>query len=150
MVTESATRPDSEAETANELETHYLEAHCKQASQAALVGFKVLEDLRIGHGLLTREQFAKELRDGNLIMLALPRSCYALVSIGSCEVGLAVNILTTTGNAKYALEGLLAIERFARDRQAKMVISVGRPGWTKLAESQGYSVQRTIIMKKVL
>jgi len=107
--------------------------------------------LRVGHGLLSKEQFVKALRNGDIEIWTLPHGAFALIGWGVCEHGETCNILTVTGESDIAAEsGLLAIEAMARKRGARMVISVGRPGWKPLVEKHGYTVQRKILMKKVL
>lgn len=49
-----------------------------------------------------------------------------------------------------AKEGLAAIERGAKARGAKVVISVGRFGWRSLVKQAGYVVTPSILMVKVL
>ena len=112
---------------------------------------EAVEKLRVGHGLLSRQQFIRALSTGELEVWTLPAGAYALIGWGTCEHGETCNILTVTGESEAAHEsGLLTIEAIARKRGARVVISVGRPGWKSLVERHGYTVQRKILMKKVL
>lgn len=134
MGTEKGWTPDKEAKT-NELKA-------------------VIEPLRIGHGLLSKEQFLKMLMDGTFEIWRLPHNAYALISWGECEHGTTCNIMTTCGNDANDLrivnDGMEAIERIARERGARVIISVGRPGYKRAALNRGYIVQPCILMKKVL
>jgi len=110
-----------------------------------------IEALRLGHAVLSREQFAAELQSGNFEVWALPAGAYALITWGITEHGLTCYILTVTGESEKAAEsGLLAIESLARKRGARVVASVGRPGWKPLVEKHGYKVTPKILMTKVL
>ncbi len=113
----------------------------------------VVEPLRVGHGLLSKEQFVRLLMDRTFEIWRLPYGAYALISWGECEHGKTCNIMTTCGdatNAEHVDAGMKAIEKIARDRGARMVISVGRPGYKAVALNNGYTVQPCILMKKVL
>lgn len=109
-----------------------------------------IEALRIGHGILDREQFLRCLYTGEFECWQLPHDQFALVSWGQHKSGPALNILTTVGSIEHAKEGLAAIERGAKARGAKVVISVGRLGWRSLVKHAGYTVEPCILMTKVL
>lgn len=117
---------------------------------AATNELDIIEALRIGHGLLSRQQFLDSLASNDLEVWALPFNQYALMAWGVSEHGKTANILTTVGSMQYAAAGLAAIEKLAKQNGAAVVISVGQVGWTDLVKDAGYSVQRTILMKKVL
>lgn len=110
----------------------------------------MLEQLRLGHGILSREQFEAALLAGDMEVWSLPFSQYALMAWGACAEGKVANILTTVGSMAYAAAGLAAIERVAKDSGANVVMSVGRVAWTRLVQEAGYEVSPAIIMKKVL
>lgn len=110
----------------------------------------IIEALRTGHGVLNREQFLRCLYTGEFECWSLPYDQYALITWGQHMAGPAVNILTTVGNMEHAVEGLAAIERGARARGAKIVISAGRLGWKQLVTAAGYKTQPLLLMTKVL
>lgn len=112
----------------------------------------IVEPLRLGHGLLSREQFLQMLMDGTFEIWRLPHNCYALISWGESEHGKTCNIMTGCGviTPESVDAGIKAIDRIARERGARVVISVGRPGYAKAAKANGYHVERCIIMRKVL
>lgn len=109
-----------------------------------------MEELRMGHSILSPAQFKLALAEGTIEILLLPHHGAALVTFGEAEEGKCLHILTTTGKMEYANAGLRAIEAAAKARQCRVVMSVGRPGWKHLAEFRGYAVTHTILMKKVL
>lgn len=109
-----------------------------------------MDALRIGHGLLSREQFEGALVNGELEVLLLPHGCAALVGWGECEDGKTLNIMTTIGREEHADIGLMAIEYAGMQRGAKVVISVGRRGWKPLAQRHQYEVTECILMRKKL
>lgn len=109
-----------------------------------------MEALRIGHGLLSREQFQAALVNGDLEVLLLPHGCAALISWGECEDGRTLNIMTTVGREEHADIGLMAIEHAGMQKGAQVVISVGRRGWKPLAQRHQYEVQDCILMRKKL
>jgi hypothetical protein len=112
---------------------------------------EVFENLRVGHGLLSHEQFIAAISSGDLEIWALPLGAYALIGWGTCEHGETCNILTVTGDAQAAGEsGLRAIESIARKRGARMVITVARAGWKQLLERHGYETTPKVLAKKVL
>ncbi len=108
------------------------------------------ESLRKGHGLLSPAQFYEAMRTDAIRVLDLPHDCYALYAVGESEEGRVLNILTTTGDATHGDAGLAAIEYEARRIGAKLVMSVGRPGWTGLARAHGYDVTPCVLMRKKL
>lgn len=110
-----------------------------------------VEALRLGHAVLSREQFIKELESGAFEVWALPAGAYALITWGETEHGKTCNILTVTGESEAAAEsGLLAIERMTREAGGRVVVSVGRPGWAPLMKKHGYAITPKILMVKVL
>lgn len=109
-----------------------------------------MDALRIGHGILSQEQFEGALVNGELEVLLLPHGCAALIGWGECEEGRTLNIMTTVGAEQHSDVGLMAIEYAAMQRGAKVVISVGRRGWKQLALRHGYQVQECILMRKRL
>lgn len=114
---------------------------------------RVIEPLRLGHGLLSREQFLKMLMDGTFEIWRLPLNGYALISWGESEHGKTCNIMTShgdAGNPEAVDAAIKAIERIARERGARVVLSVGRVGYASAAKANGYKVERCILMKKVL
>lgn len=130
---------DEQAQRDKEAKTHELKA--------------VVEPLRIGHGLLSREQFLHMLMDGTFEIWRLPHNSYALISWGECEHGKTCNIMTTHAtieNTQTIEDGMAAIERIARERGARVVITVGRPGYKRVALNRGYTVTPCVLMKKVL
>jgi hypothetical protein len=101
--------------------------------------------------VLNREQFINELENGSFEVWALPAGAFALIAFGVTEPGLTCNILTVTGDSETAAEsGLIAIEKMARERGARVVMSVGRPGWESLMRKHGYTITPKILMSKVL
>lgn len=110
----------------------------------------ILEALRVGHAALDRAQFMECLQSGEFECWQLPCDQYALVTWGAHKEGLALNILTTVGSMEHAAEGLAAIEKGAKARGASIVISVGKYGWKNLVEQAGYTVEKCILMKKVI
>jgi hypothetical protein len=104
--------------------------------------------MRQGVGLLSKAQFEQGLLNGDFEVIMLPHACVALVSWGECEEGKVLNILTTTGDLKYAETGLYAIEIAALKRGAKVIMSVGHLGWYKFAKSHGYDVKKVMLMRK--
>lgn len=101
--------------------------------------------------MLNRAQFIRELSTGSFEVWTLPAGAYALIAFGTTEHGLTCNILTVTGESETAAEsGLLAIEKMARKRGARVVMSVGRPGWAPLMRKHGYTIIPKILMSKVL
>jgi len=112
---------------------------------------EVFENLRVGHGLLSQQQFIQAIGNGDMEIWALPAGAYALIAWGTCEHGETCNILTVTGESDKAAEsGLQAIEDVARKRGARVIITVGRPGWKPLLASHGYMIVKKILAKKVL
>lgn len=109
-----------------------------------------MEELRRGHSILSVQQFRLALEEGAIEVLMLPHHGAALVAFGECEEGKCLHILTTTGQMEHANAGLRGIEAAAKARDCKVVMSVGRAGWTSLARFRGYTVTPSIIMKKVL
>ena len=111
----------------------------------------VVERLRLGHAVLSKRQFIEELASGRFEIWALPADAYALITWGTTEHGETCYILTVTGESATGAEsGLLAIEAAARKRGARVVASVGRPGWKPLVIKHGYKVTPKILMIKVL
>jgi hypothetical protein len=110
-----------------------------------------VEQLRLAHAILSREQFITAIGSGELEVWSLPHGAHALVTWGTTEHGETCHILTVTGDAHAAGEpGLQAIERMVRKRGGRMIITVARPAWKKLFERYGYSTQPKILVKKVL
>lgn len=109
-----------------------------------------MEALRAGHALLSREQFQEALIGTELEVLALPNNCAALIAWGECADGRVLNILTTVGSERHADLALMCIEAAAKERGAKVVMSVGRRGWSALAKRHSYIVNDCILMRKNL
>lgn len=116
----------------------------------AFIDAPAMEELRKGHSILSVEQFKTALQEGAIEVLMLPHHGAALVTFGECEEGKCLHILTTTGQMEHANAGLRGIETAARSRGCRVVMSVGRAGWSHLANFRGYTVTPAIIMKKVL
>lgn len=110
-----------------------------------------IEQLRLAHAILSRDQFIAAIGSGELEVWSLPHGAHALVTWGTTEHGETCHILTVCGDANAAGEpGLQAIERMVRQRGGRMIITVARPAWRRLFEQYGYSVQPKILVKKVL
>ncbi len=109
-----------------------------------------LEELRVGHGLLSREQFLRELHHGNIEVWALGNDCFALMTWGESVHGKVANILTTVGRMSDAAVAMGNFERLAKEQGAAAVMSVGRPGWTDTVKTLGYDVVPCILMRKIL
>jgi hypothetical protein len=125
----------------------------RQENAAAPPSYKLrepFEALRVGHGLLSVQQFVDALRAGDMEVYSLPNNCYALMQYGYSEQGRVANILTTVGSMEHAREALRSIEMIAKRNGADVIMSVGHPGWTKLVASEGYTVTRRILMEKTL
>jgi hypothetical protein len=113
-------------------------------------GNPLIESLRVGHAILSPNQFTHELITGNFEVLALPNDCAALVTWGTYEGGQVLYILTVTCDYKFASHALTCIEAAARERKAQAIMSVGHRGWERLVKEHGFEVQRKLLMKKVL
>lgn len=122
----------------------------QKAAALAEGGQWQLEELRKGHGLLSRELFANALRVGDMEVLLLPGSFVALITWGECEAGLTMNVLTVAGSLEHAADAFTMLEQAARHAEAQQIISIGHPGWRKLVESLGYTTHTRLCMHKVL
>lgn len=109
-----------------------------------------LEQLRLGHGLLSPQQFRNAILMHDIEVWSLPHRQFALMTWGDSEDGRVANILTTLGSIDHAADGLREIEYLAKVYGARVVMSVGRPGWRNMVEDMGYTVSPCILMKKVL
>lgn len=121
-----------------------------EALEAAIRGAIEMEAMRQGVGLLSQEQFQQGLANKEIEVLLLPHNCACLVSFGECEQGKVLNVLTVTGDLRYASEGIIAIEQAALQRGANVVMSVGHMGWYKFAQIHGYNVKKVMLMRKDL
>lgn len=110
----------------------------------------MLEALRHGHGLLSREVFTHALQLGEMEVLLLSGGFAALVTWGECEDGLTMNVLTVTGTLDQAKEAFGALELAARHSEAAQIISIGHPGWQRLVEALGYQTDLRLCMRKLL
>jgi hypothetical protein len=110
----------------------------------------VAENLRLGHGILSKAQFLIAVQSGELEIWQLPEGSYALIGWGQCEQGETCNIMTVTGDASNGSVGLEAIEKIAKTRGAKMIITVARMGWKQLLQDNGYEITPKVLAKKVL
>lgn len=117
---------------------------------AAAITADELEQLRLGHGLLSPQQFRNALLMHDIEIWPLPHRQFALMAWGDSADGRVANILTTVGSMEHAADGLREIEYLAKTWGARAVMSVGRPGWTRLVQDMGYTVAPCILMKKVL
>jgi hypothetical protein len=120
------------------------------ASQAANQLHPTMEKLRLGHSMLTAEQFCTALFNQELLVLVLPHSCAVLMNWGECKEGRAFNILTVSGNVEHFEDAYAALEEAAVASGADLIISVGRSGYQKMMRAKGYQVEPCILMKKVL
>jgi hypothetical protein len=109
-----------------------------------------MEKLRLGHSMLTPEQFCEALFKQDIIVLALPNDCAVLMQWGECKEGRAFNILTVIGNIAHFEAAYSALEEAAIASGADLIVSVGRAGYSKMMQAQGYEVSKCILMKKVL
>jgi hypothetical protein len=110
----------------------------------------VAENLRLGHGILSKAQFLIAVQSGELEIWQLPKGSYALIGWGQCEQGETCNIMTVTCDARNGSVGLEAIEKIAKTRGAKMIITVARMGWKRLLQDNGYEITPKVLAKKVL
>ena len=110
----------------------------------------MLEQLRLGHNLLSHEQFCEALSKGYIWVLALPHDGAALVQWDDSRYGKTFNILTVCGTIEHFEESYEALEAAAKANGANVIISVGRSAYKKLMQTQGYEVEPCILMKKVL
>lgn len=110
----------------------------------------VAENLRLGHGILSKAQFLVAIQSGELEIWELPEGSHALIGWGTCEEGETCNIMTVTGDASHGSVGLQAIEVGARVRGAKMIITIARVGWKQLLSDSGYEITPKVLAKKVL
>lgn len=108
------------------------------------------EKLRLGHGLLTERQFHAAIVSGEMEAWSIGPRCYVLVGWGESKYGRTLNILTAVGMMTRADECMETIERYARSKGARAIMSVGRIGWTSIAKHHGYAVEPCMLMKKVL
>lgn len=119
-------------------------------SAAAMADTVQFEQLRKGHGLLSRELFINALRVGDMEVLLLPGDFLALVTWGECEAGLTMNVLTVTGDLAHASYAFEMLEQAARHAEAQQIISIGHPGWRRMVEALGYTTHTRLCMHKVL
>lgn len=115
----------------------------------------VVEPLRLGHGLLSREQFVRALMSKQFEIWRLPSGVYALVSWSDSEVGPCCHVMTVcnmdeSATHKRIVEGLEALEKVAKENGAKMLLSFGRAAYRSAALDCGYTVTPGIFMRKVL
>jgi hypothetical protein len=110
----------------------------------------VAENLRRGHGILSKAQFLVAVQSGELEIWQLPEGSHALIGWGTCEEGEACHIVTVTGDAENGQVGLEAIEQIAKTRGAKLVMTIARAGWTQLLQDNGYETTPKVLAKKVL
>jgi hypothetical protein len=108
------------------------------------------ESLRLGHGILSKAQFLFAIQSGELEIWQLPEGSLALIGWGTCEQGETCNIMTVTGDASHGSVGLEAIEKIAKMRGAKMIITIARMGWKQLLQDNGYEITPKVLAKKVL
>lgn len=120
------------------------------ATALARAQHPTLEQLRIGHNLLSHEQFCEELKKGYIEVLALPHDGAVLVNWGESRFGKVFNILTVCGLIENFEESYDAVEDAAREAGAAVIMSVGRAAYKKLMQVRGYEVDPCIFMKKVL
>lgn len=109
-----------------------------------------LEALRIGHNLLSIEQYAAMLMSGDLEILMIPYGAI-LVDWGDCAEGKVMNILTVTGNITDNVRvSIGSFEEAARERGAKVILSLGRTAYAKILEPFGYLITHKVLMRKEL
>jgi hypothetical protein len=108
-----------------------------------------MDALRLGQNLLTIDQFANALAEGEQEIL-MTSFGFALVSWCETSAGKTMNILTVTTDMEVADIGIHEIEAAAQERDTKAIITMGRPGWTLFLERHGYSVTPTIVARKEL
>lgn len=113
-------------------------------------GVEELEALRLGHNLLSIEQYAALLMSGDLEILMIPYGAI-LVDWGECADGKVMNILTVTGNITDNVSlSVQAFEGAARERGAKVILSLGRTAYAKILEPYGYQITYKVLMRKDL
>jgi hypothetical protein len=120
------------------------------ASRAAQQLHPTMELLRVGHAILSQDQFCTALFNKDIEVLALPHGCAALVQWGEMIEGKAFQILTVCGDIEHFETVYSLLEEAAISAGADIIMSVGRPGYSKLMKRRGYDVQPCILMKKVL
>lgn len=109
-----------------------------------------MEMMRIGHGYLDQTTFARLLSEGELRVIAFENRTAALVTIGKCVEGVALNILTVIGTLDRCSEAIPLLEKAAREVNANLVVSIGHPGWQKIMMKHGYQTEKRLLMRKVL
>lgn len=122
----------------------------QRAANAALRQFPIMEKLRNGQNLLSVEQFADNLATGNLEILALPYDSAVLMCWNDSKDGRVFNVITCAGDFSKMEELYAIVEHAARSAGAGVILSVGRPGYSKALEAKGYELQKLLVMKKVL
>lgn len=76
---------------------------------------------------------------------------WALVEFVYTTYGLTLNVLTIAGDKeKYQEQGIVALEKMARENGAETIYSVGHLGWEPLMKKHGYFTERVLRMRKEL
>jgi hypothetical protein len=99
---------------------------------------------------ITQEDFVENLASGQYEIWKLAPECWMLCEFIETNRGKTMNILTIVGIRKNWQIGVDSIERVARDNDAKLIYSVGYPGWKRLLERNGYKTRRMMRMTKEL
>lgn len=128
----------------------YLWVDADNAARLAREGETRMEQLRLGHGMLTSEQFVKFLASGELRVIVFKSTAACLVTLGESVEGVVLNILTVNGDMKSCEAAMPHLETAAREAGAVLIISVGAVGWGRVLARQGYTSEKRLIMRKEL
>lgn len=120
------------------------------AAAAARAKDATAEALLTGHGLLDREEFVRLLSTGEIEIIIFRNQCAALVTWGQSAEGKLLNILTSSGEINACAVALDYLEQAAKDSGAKVIASVGHPGWARIMKQKGYDLKPRLFMRKVL
>lgn len=128
----------------------WLWVNATTAAELAANSDPAMEMLRNGHGYLEQKQFVSLLAAGELRVIAFRNRTAALVTCGKCVEGVALNILTVTGDIDRCEKAIPLLELAAKEINANLIVSVGHPGWEKIMKRQGYQTEKRLLMRKVL
>lgn len=129
----------------------YSWVNASAAAKLARSGHPITEHLRKGHGIYAQEEFAKELAVENLELIYFPNSHIFLVGWGQAVEGKQAIIWTVGGdNLETCDYSLLCFESAVAARGGKVILSIGRKGFTEIVKRSGYTVDPLILMRKVL
>ena len=115
-----------------------------------LNGHSIFKGLKKGHALVSDQMFVDGLLNGSMHVIMLPNRCATLVEWNESHYGRTLNILTVTGDLKYADEALEAIIDAAKHDGACMIFSVGHCGWKEIVQRHGFETKPALFMQKVL